>query len=78
MVARLEDLAGDNQILLSPATYERVKDGVNVNAWKPRFITGFTEPVPIFELINLKSNSGAPASQLPNSSPEIGRMAANQ
>ncbi len=50
MVARLEDLAGDNQILMSPATYGKVQNHVDVNAWEPRHLTGFNEPVSIFEL----------------------------
>jgi len=33
MVARLEDLAGDNQILISPATYAKVQDHVQATPW---------------------------------------------
>jgi class 3 adenylate cyclase len=65
MVARLEDLAGDNQILLSPATFHRVKENVAVKAWKPRYLTGFDEPVVIYELMNVldaQSNQDHPTS----------------
>lgn len=69
MVARLEDLARDNQILISPATYRRVKDYVEVNTWPPQKLTGFAEPVPIYELTNIKA-MGANTLPMP--------MAANQ
>lgn len=59
MVARIEDLAGDNQILLSPATYHRVKEVATVKAWKPRYLTGFDEPVVIYELLSLLDASSA-------------------
>jgi len=71
MVARLEDLAGDNQILLSPATYNRVKEHVAVKAWKPRFIAGFDEPVVVYELLGLSDASESHV-------PPVGPIAANQ
>jgi class 3 adenylate cyclase len=73
MVARLEDLAGDNQILLSTATYGRVKETVSVKAWKPRYVQGFDEPVMIYELLgSTDDDAEAPAA------PESGTIAANQ
>lgn len=55
MVARLEDLAGDNTILISSATYGRVKDYVEVKEWSPRKIAGFDEPITVYELLMTKS-----------------------
>jgi adenylate cyclase len=76
MVARIEDLAGDNQVLLSPATYGRVKEWVSVKAWKPRHLTGFEESVPIYELISTVDSEQHNAAAHPPS--EVGPMAANQ
>jgi adenylate cyclase len=53
MVARIEDLAGDNQILMSPATYNRVKESVSAKAWQPRFLAGFDQAVMLYELISV-------------------------
>lgn len=77
MVARLEDLAGDNQILLSPATYNKVKDYCEVNAWPPRLLTGFDDPVPVYELMRAVEN---PISDISGIAPprDAGRIAANQ
>jgi class 3 adenylate cyclase len=73
MVARLEDLAGDNQILLSPATFNRVKENVAVKAWKSRHLTGFDEPVVIYELMNTMD-----ASQNAKDNPLQGQIAVNE
>lgn len=73
MVARLEDLAGDNQILLSPATFNRVKENVAVKAWKSRYLTGFDEPVVIYELMNTMD-----ASQNAKDNPLQGQIAVNE
>jgi len=75
MVARLEDLAGDNQILISPATYGRVKETTRVNAWEPRHITGFDEPITVYELAEPNQiNILKP----PQEGSENDRLAANQ
>ena len=75
MVARLEDLAGDNQILLSPATYGRVKDMVEVKAWPPRNIPGLNDLVSVYELFRLRS---AQKTQPQSTQMGLGRIAANQ
>ncbi|MCB4756688.1 MAG: hypothetical protein LHV69_06605 [Elusimicrobia bacterium] len=72
MVARLEDMAGDNQILLSPATFSRVKDLVDVKAWEPRVLTGFNDPVTVYELLSVKDALDA------KSSDDYGSLVANQ
>ncbi len=81
MVARLEDLAKDNVILMSPGTYGRVKDFVHVNVWPPQKLTGFEEPVPVYELNGIKKPGALilPATPPANASADdYGPMAANQ
>ncbi|MCG3205448.1 MAG: hypothetical protein KCHDKBKB_02169 [Elusimicrobia bacterium] len=53
MVARIEDLAGDNQILLSPATYNQVKEMIMAKAWQPRFLAGFEQAIMLYELSSM-------------------------
>ncbi len=53
MVARIEDLAGDNQIVMSPATYSRVRENVTANSWQPRYLAGFDQAVMLYELVSL-------------------------
>jgi adenylate cyclase len=53
MVARIEDLAGDNQILMSPATFGRVRESVAANSWQPRYLAGFDQAVTVYELVSL-------------------------
>ncbi len=76
MVARIEDLAGDNQILMSPATYGRVKEVVSAKAWQPRFLAGFDQAIMLYELINVLESSNEVPSDVPPSEPR--RLAANQ
>ncbi|MCG3204843.1 MAG: hypothetical protein KCHDKBKB_01560 [Elusimicrobia bacterium] len=54
MVARLEDMAQESQVLISPATYKNVKDDVVVLALPPQHLEGFSEPVVIYELKGTK------------------------
>jgi len=75
MVARLEDLAGDNQILISAATYARVKEGVTARALQPRFISGFNDAVTIYELLSTEATRGIAQEALPK---EVDQLAANQ
>jgi class 3 adenylate cyclase len=70
MVARLEDMAGDNQILISAATHEKVKESVITNALPARAVQGFHEPIVVYELI--ANNPAASESGFG------GRLAANQ
>ncbi len=66
MVARLEDLAGDNQILMSPGTYQKVNESVDVNEWEPRLLTGFPKPVPIYEFLKFKTTSSPSSDSQPS------------
>lgn len=51
MAARLENIAQENQILLSPITFEQIKDeGMDILAWPPQKIEGFEEPITVYEL----------------------------
>jgi class 3 adenylate cyclase len=59
MVARIEDLAGDNQILMSPATFGRVRESVAVNTWQPRYLAGFDQAVLLYELVSLIDTDAA-------------------
>jgi len=49
LVAKLEERAGENQILLSHETYERVKETVEVKTRKPEKIEGLDRPITIHE-----------------------------
>ncbi|MBN1688688.1 MAG: adenylate/guanylate cyclase domain-containing protein [Candidatus Omnitrophica bacterium] len=50
LVARLESMAEENQILISPETFERVKNIVVAKARKPKMIEGFDNPITVYEL----------------------------
>jgi adenylate cyclase len=51
---RLQENAGKNQIVISGAAYERVKDLVNVQPMEPMQVKGKKEPIPVFEILGLK------------------------
>ncbi len=72
MVARIEDTAGDNQILLSPATYNRVKEIVSAKAWQPKHLQGFEQSVMLYELLSVETQEGTDTGSEPR------RLAANQ
>lgn len=76
MVARIEDLAGDNQILLSPATYNRVRDAVSVKAWSPRHLTGFDQLIMLYELLDVLESGASTGPS--DSAPAVRPLAANQ
>lgn len=78
MVARLEDLAGDNQILLSPATYDRIKGQIPAKAWPPRKITGFEGPIAIYEVSNEMDAQKPAADTTDKPSSSSQRWAVNQ
>lgn len=52
--ARIEANAGAGQVLISRATYELVKDRVNVKTLEPIMVKGKREPVEIFEVESLR------------------------
>ena len=51
---RLQENAGKNQIVISQAAYERVKDYVNVVQMEPMTVKGKRESIPVYEIIGLK------------------------
>jgi len=51
---RLQENAGKNQIVISGLAYERVKDCVNVAPMQPMLVKGKREPIPVYEILNLK------------------------
>ncbi|RKX70656.1 adenylate/guanylate cyclase domain-containing protein, partial [candidate division WOR-3 bacterium] len=54
LASRLEGVAEPDQIIISEATYLRVKDRVRANRLEPVRVQGKREPVPIYEVIGLK------------------------
>lgn len=51
---RLQENAGKNQIVISQAAYERVKDWVNALPMEPMTVKGKREPIPVYEVLGLK------------------------
>jgi class 3 adenylate cyclase len=51
---RLQENARHDQILISQAVYDLVKDHVRVNALDPLLVKGHSRPEPVFEVLGLK------------------------
>lgn len=51
---RLQENAGQNQIIISGVAYEQVKDFINVRAMEPMQVKGKREPIRVFEILGLK------------------------
>ncbi len=51
---RLQENARHDQILISQAAYDLVKDRVRVNALEPLLVKGHSKPEPVFEVLGLK------------------------
>ena len=51
---RLQENSGKNQIIISGLAYERVKEYVNVNPMQPMLLKGKRDPIPVYEIIDLK------------------------
>ncbi len=51
---RLQENAGKNQIVISQAAYERVKDQINVLQMEPMTVKGKREVIPVYEVLGLK------------------------
>ncbi|HEY3313263.1 MAG TPA: adenylate/guanylate cyclase domain-containing protein [Anaerolineales bacterium] len=51
---RLQENAGKNQIVISGATYRRIKEQVLVASMEPLLVKGKREPVPVYEVLELK------------------------
>jgi adenylate cyclase len=50
---RIQENAARNQILISRAAYERVKETVKVNPFTPLHVKGKSEPVEVYEVVGL-------------------------
>ena len=51
---RIQENSGKNQILLSRAVYERVKDEVEAKPCPPLTVKGKAQPLDVYELLGLK------------------------
>lgn len=51
---RLQENSGRNQIVISGAAYERVRDFVEVQPMEPMTVKGKREPIPVYEILGLK------------------------
>jgi adenylate cyclase len=51
---RLQENAGQNQIVISGTAYERVKKYVEVAPMEPMLVKGKREPVPVYEILGTK------------------------
>jgi PAS domain S-box-containing protein len=51
---RLQENAAKNQIVISSAAYQRVKDHVTVSEMEPMIVKGKREPIPVYEILGLK------------------------
>jgi PAS domain S-box-containing protein len=51
---RLQENSGKNQIIISGLAYERVKEYVNVSPMQPMTVKGKRDPIPVYEIIDLK------------------------
>jgi len=51
---RIQENSGKNQILLSRQAYERVKDAVEAKPITPLTVKGKTQPLDVYELVDLK------------------------
>jgi PAS domain S-box-containing protein len=52
---RIQENSGKNQILISGAVYERVKDDVEAHACPPVSAKGKTQPIDVYEVVGLKA-----------------------
>ena len=51
---RLQENAGKNQIVISELAYERVRGLINVVPMQPMVVKGKRDPIPVYEVIDLK------------------------
>ena len=54
LAQRLQDAAAPGQILLSHATYRRVRQHLEARSLPPVKVAGFEEPVEVYELLALR------------------------
>ena len=61
VAARLEQAAGEREVLLGHLTYRLVRDSVEVEAVEPLTLKGKSEPVPAYRLVGVGEATGAGA-----------------
>ncbi len=54
VAARLEQAAGEREVLLGELTYRLVRDSVEVEEVEPLELKGKSEPVPAYQLVRVK------------------------
>jgi predicted ATPase/class 3 adenylate cyclase len=59
VAARLEQAAGEREVLLGELTYRLVRDGVDVEEVEPLTLKGKSEPVPAYRLLGVREASEA-------------------
>ena len=60
VAARLEQAAGQNEVLLGELTYRLVRDYVEVEEVEPLELKGKSEPVPAFQLLSVREDAERP------------------
>src|SRR6478609_6703533 len=70
VAARLEQAAGEREVLLGGLTYRLVRDDVEVEEVEPLELKGKSEPVPAYRLVGIRETSDAPGRR---SAPLVGR-----
>ena len=72
VAARLEQAAGEREVLLGELTYRLVRDSVEVEVVEPLTLKGKAEPVPAYQLVRVKESGDV---GIRRSAPLIGRAA---
>ena len=70
VAARLEQAAGEREVLLGELTYRLVRDSVEVMEVEPLALKGKAEPVPAYQLVRVKESGDV---ELRRGAPLIGR-----
>jgi class 3 adenylate cyclase/tetratricopeptide (TPR) repeat protein len=70
VAARLEQAAGEREVLLGALTYRLVRDSVEVEEVEPLELKGKSEPVPAFRLVGVRETSDSSARR---TAPLVGR-----
>src|SRR5262245_35039310 len=71
VAARLEQAAGEREVLLGELTYRLVRDSVDVTEVEPLALKGKAEPVPAYQLVRVRESGGV---ELRRDAPLTGRI----
>ena len=72
VAARLEQAAGEREVLIGELTYRLVRDAVDVEEVEPLALKGKSEPVPAYRLVRVRESADAEA---PHGARFVGRSA---